>query len=595
MKRSPSLKARLAAVFIVLGLLCLIIAGVGMKALQTANARAQHIYDTLTLPGQAYESSYILNLVSAMAAMESAGAPDPAARKGGIDFIGQIRKQAAVQFDLFKNSPKDDAIKDISAQIEKDQAKFDEVFPRLVNAIEQGDTAGAMAIEGSELHPAGAALFEEAMQMHKLLGERAKAHNEAGVADYERMMMVMIALLVIGGLAAGVYGWVQLRLVVTSIGGLRETLQRVSETLDLTHRAPVKNMDEIGVTSTAFNHLMDRVSDVMQTVHDAAESVNSASSELSAGNVDLSSRTEEQAASLEQAAASMDELTGTVRQNAENARQASSLAANAADTANRGNEVVAQAVGTMRDLSESSAKIADITGIIEGIAFQTNILALNAAVEAARAGDQGRGFAVVAGEVRALAQRSAAAAKEIKELIDTSVSTSARGSDLVNHAGESMGEIIAAVTRVTDIMGEIAAASEEQSRGIDQVSQAVTQMDQMTQQNAALVEEASAATHSMHDQAGRLKSGVETFKFAKHGSQVSSGSRLSAAVSASATARSERRAPVKSQTTAAARDVKSAAVPAPRVAASAPARVAASAAVPAASASRDADTDWETF
>jgi methyl-accepting chemotaxis protein-1 (serine sensor receptor) len=250
----------------------------------------------------------------------------------------------------------------------------------------------------------------------------------------------------------------------------------------------------------------------VQTVRSGSESIASATKEIAAGNIDLSSRTEEQASALQETASSMDELTGTVKQNADNARQASSLAANASEIANKGSRVVAQVVGTMGEINQSSAKIADIITIIEGIAFQTNILALNAAVEAARAGEEGRGFAVVAGEVRSLAQRSSAAAKEIKGLIDTSVERVQTGTSLVDEAGRTMNEIIGAVQRVTDIMGEIAAASEEQSSGIEQVARAVTQMDEVTQQNAALVEEAAAAAQSLEDQAGKLRQAVAVFQ-----------------------------------------------------------------------------------
>ena len=326
-------------------------------------------------------------------------------------------------------------------------------------------------------------------------------------------LTVMGALL---GVMLIVVGWTLLlsRQIQSSLANIQGALQQASASLDLGVRVRSARNDEIGVTGEAFNRLMERVAEVMRTVHEAVESVNSASSEIAAGNTDLSSRTEEQAAALEETAASMEELTGTVGHNAENARQAATLATSASAIANRGNEVVSEAVHTMREISSSSAKIAEITGMIEGIAFQTNILALNAAVEAARAGEQGRGFAVVAGEVRSLAQRAASAAKEIKELIEVSVTTSARGSELVNRAGETMSEIIGAVSRVNDIMAEIAAASGEQSRGIDQVGTAVTQMDQMTQQNAALVEQAAAAAQSMQDQSRRLKGAVEAFRFA---------------------------------------------------------------------------------
>jgi methyl-accepting chemotaxis protein-1 (serine sensor receptor) len=230
------------------------------------------------------------------------------------------------------------------------------------------------------------------------------------------------------------------------------------------------------------------------------------------GNNDLSSRTEQQAASLEETAASMEQLTATVKQNAENARQASHLALSASETAQKGGKVVDNVVQTMRDIAGSSQKIADIISVIDGIAFQTNILALNAAVEAARAGEQGRGFAVVAGEVRNLAQRSAQAAREIKSLIEDSVGRVEVGSTLVESAGETMGEIVNAVTRVTDIMGEIASASDEQSRGIDQVGLAVAEMDRVTQQNASLVEESAAAAAALEEQASRLTQAVAVFR-----------------------------------------------------------------------------------
>jgi len=255
-----------------------------------------------------------------------------------------------------------------------------------------------------------------------------------------------------------------------------------------------------------------RLIETVSRVRESSGSIASASSEIAMGNTDLSQRTEEQAASLEETAASMEELTSTVKQNTENAQQASALATSASNVAQRGNKVVGQVVDTMHGISESSAKIAEITGIIEGIAFQTNILALNAAVEAARAGEQGRGFAVVASEVRSLAQRSSNAAKEIKDLIANSVLQVQNGSALASQAGETMSEVTQAVARVTDIMEEIAAASIEQGRGIEQVNQAITQMDEVTQQNAALVEEAAAAAGSLESQANDLKAAVSMFR-----------------------------------------------------------------------------------
>ncbi|WP_175750988.1 methyl-accepting chemotaxis protein [Burkholderia anthina] len=280
---------------------------------------------------------------------------------------------------------------------------------------------------------------------------------------------------------------------------------------DLSRPVPVRDGDSTSMMA-AMRDMQARLQAAIGGVRQSAESIASASREIASGNDDLSQRTEEQAASLEETAASMEQLTATVKQNADNARQASGLANNASEIARAGNDVVSRVIGTMGEIDDSSRKIADIIGVIEGIAFQTNILALNAAVEAARAGEQGRGFAVVAGEVRSLAQRSATAAKEIRELIVDSVERVRNGSMLVGQAGTTMGEILQAVARVTDIMGEIAAASEEQASGITQVGRAVTQMDQVTQQNAALVEEAAAAAALLQEQAGRLRDAVGAFR-----------------------------------------------------------------------------------
>ncbi len=264
---------------------------------------------------------------------------------------------------------------------------------------------------------------------------------------------------------------------------------------------------KVGVNGTVTN-----LKELVGQIKDATDTINTASKEIAAGNSDLSQRTEEQASSLEETASSMEELTSTVKQNAENAKQANQLAIGASDVAGKGGAVVGQVVGTMNSINESSRKIVDIISVIDGIAFQTNILALNAAVEAARAGEQGRGFAVVAGEVRNLAQRSAAAAKEIKTLIGDSVEKVEGGSKLVAQAGQTMEEIVTAIKRVTDIMSEITAASVEQSAGIEQVNLAITQMDEVTQQNAALVEEAAAAAESLEEQAQNLSVSVGTFK-----------------------------------------------------------------------------------
>jgi len=282
---------------------------------------------------------------------------------------------------------------------------------------------------------------------------------------------------------------------------------------DLTKRIPLDGKSgSVRDLSEGVNSIIGDMEALVGRIKESSDTINTAAREIAAGNTDLSQRTEEQASSLEETASSMEELTSTVKQNAENAKQANQLAIGASDIAVKGGKVVGEVVVTMNAINESSRKIADIIGVIDGIAFQTNILALNAAVEAARAGEQGRGFAVVAAEVRSLAQRSAGAAKEIKTLIGDSVGKVDNGTKLVAQAGQTMEEIVTSVKRVTDIMGEITAASQEQSSGIEQVNQAITQMDEVTQQNAALVEEASASARSLEEQAGGLAHAVSTYR-----------------------------------------------------------------------------------
>ncbi|TXG98041.1 MAG: methyl-accepting chemotaxis protein [Nevskiaceae bacterium] len=298
---------------------------------------------------------------------------------------------------------------------------------------------------------------------------------------------------------------------------------------DLVQRIPLDGKaGSIRDLCEGVNSIVDSMEALVRQIKESSDTINTAAREIAAGNTDLSQRTEEQASSLEETASSMEELTSTVKQNAENAKQANQLAIGASDIAVKGGKVVGEVVTTMSAINESSRKIADIIGVIDGIAFQTNILALNAAVEAARAGEQGRGFAVVAAEVRSLAQRSAGAAKEIKTLIGDSVGKVENGSKLVAQAGQTMEEIVTSVKRVTDIMGEITAASQEQSSGIEQVNQAITQMDEVTQQNAALVEEASASARSLEEQANGLSQAVSTYKI--------SGETVSAAPAAAAPA-----------------------------------------------------------
>ena len=318
--------------------------------------------------------------------------------------------------------------------------------------------------------------------------------------------VVTIALLVLG---VFIVRW----LVKTITQPLDQAVQ-VAERIgagDLSVQVKVSREDEFGVLLKALDHMAQHLRTVVMQVRQGVDSVSSAAGQIASGNQDLSMRTEQSAASLQETAASIEQLTSTVNQSADSSRQANQLAATAMDAAVRGGDVVQQVVRSMEEINASSRKISDIIGVIDGIAFQTNILALNAAVEAARAGEQGRGFAVVAGEVRSLAQRSAEAAKEIKTLIEASVGTVDAGSQQVMQAGERMHEIVASVRHVTDLIGEISAATHEQREGFGQVNQSVATLDQMTQQNAALVEESSAAANAMHEQAQRLKQAVEIF------------------------------------------------------------------------------------
>ncbi len=344
--------------------------------------------------------------------------------------------------------------------------------------------------------------------------DEAKREFVAAEERYASIRNICITFVAGGLMFAGVFGWLMARSIIRQLGAEPGEAASVAQSVgagDLSMRIELRPGD----TSSLMVHLarmQENLVHIVGQVRSGTVTIATASSQIAAGNHDLSSRTEEQASSLEETAASMEEITSTVKQNADNARQANQLAMTASSVAVRGGSVVAEVIGTMGAINASSRKIVDIIGVIDGIAFQTNILALNAAVEAARAGEQGRGFAVVAAEVRNLAQRSAAAAKEIKTLIGDSVGKVEEGSKQVAEAGKTMDEIVGSVKRVTDIMAEITAASQEQTQGIEQINQAITQMDQVTQQNAALVEEAAAAASSLQEQAGALSQVVSVFR-----------------------------------------------------------------------------------
>ncbi|CAH0353195.1 Methyl-accepting chemotaxis protein II [Aquabacterium sp. CECT 9606] len=328
---------------------------------------------------------------------------------------------------------------------------------------------------------------------------------------YDQARAVLIGTDILAVTLAVLLGWLTSRSITGPMEQAKAAAERI-ENGDLTVEITAEGKDETAQLLGALSNMKDNLTHIVRGVRENAESVATATAEIAQGNNDLSSRTEQQASALQETAASMEELNSTVKQNADNAKQANQLALGASTIAVKGGDMVSQVVDTMKGINDSSKRIADIIGVIDGIAFQTNILALNAAVEAARAGEQGRGFAVVAAEVRSLAGRSADAAKEIKGLIATSVTRVEQGTALVDQAGATMTEIVVAIRRVTDIMGEISSASTEQSTGVAQVGEAVSQMDQATQQNAALVEESAAAAESLKHQALQLVRAVAVFK-----------------------------------------------------------------------------------
>ncbi|MRS97614.1 HAMP domain-containing protein [Ralstonia pickettii] len=369
-------------------------------------------------------------------------------------------------------------------------------------------------------------LGDKVEALNRMQMDVAKASYEASQAEHHTLSTLTTGLLLGGILVGGLLTWALRRSITVPLMRAIEQAEHITQG-DLRHTIQVDRADETGRLLQALQRMQESLQKMVGQVRTGSDSIASATQQIAAGNADLSQRTEQQASALEETASSMEELTSIVRQNADNARQASTLAGNASDIAVKGGEVVGRVVDTMAGINDSSKKIADIIGVIEGIAFQTNILALNAAVEAARAGEQGRGFAVVAGEVRSLAQRSATAAKEIKELISDSVGRVENGTTLVAEAGSVIEEVVVAVKRVTDIMGEISSASDEQSAGIEQINQAVTQMDEGTQQNAALVEQAAAAAMSLQEQASVLRQAVAAFR-------TQAGTQAAAAPSASA-------------------------------------------------------------
>jgi methyl-accepting chemotaxis protein len=466
-------------------------------------------------------AGYRLSVFSAPAPAEC---PDPCKMPDKASLV-KAYDDAHAKFDEILNRyEKENATDDTDRKmVEADReamATYRKALVPFLAASHAGDMDGVRAtlVGGSPL-AVGAAGVKKALDDHiaynNTLIDKVRAES---IAAYKSAFTLLVGVMVAALVVTGFLGYQLYRIISVSLSNIQGTLEDVSQTLDLTHQVRVERMDEVGHTAVAFNKLLSDIGNVVGKVRNSTETVSSAAQQIAAGTGDLSSRTASQAAALEQTASSMEELSSTVGQNADNARQANQLALSASDVAVQGGSVVDQVTQTMSSINESSRKIVDIISVIDGIAFQTNILALNAAVEAARAGEQGRGFAVVATEVRNLAQRSAAAAKEIKVLIEDSVDKVGSGTKLVEQAGATMNEVVTSVRQVTDIVAAISAATDEQNAGIAQVHQAITQMDKVTQENASLVEETAAAAQLLRDQAEELSQAVAAFKIS--GSQA---------------------------------------------------------------------------
>ena len=534
MLKNLTIKTRLAVSIFLLGGLLIVTGVLGIAGMRSANDAQKDTYTN------AMASTHELGIsdtymVRARAIIDRAVLrPDSPDVPTTIERAQKMIATSNTAWQTYLSLPQAAQEKALSdAMAAKRAAYFDAGWNPLIESLKanKGDDAAEITIK--KLPGLYNAVTTASAALEQYQATSAQANYDTSQATYYRLFTICTISLVVGTLAS-LFSWFSLRRSIAR--PIEDALSQCDAiaTGDLTRDIAVHSKDEMGQLLEGLRRMQDGLISTVSTVRSGTESIASASSEIASGNRDLSQRTEEQAASLEETAASMEELTATVRQNADNARQASSLADTASNVAQRGGSVVDQVIATMNSIHQGSGKMADIIGVIEGIAFQTNILALNAAVEAARAGEQGRGFAVVASEVRSLAQRSATAAKEIKQLITESVDRVSSGSSLVTEAGSTMSELVTAVQRVTDIMGEIAAASEEQSRGIEQVNRAVTQMDEVTQQNAALVEQAAAAASSLQDQAARMREVVSVFRIAEqsidrmHAASAARGSQASA-------------------------------------------------------------------
>jgi methyl-accepting chemotaxis protein-1 (serine sensor receptor) len=512
-----TLRAKLGLTFGGLTLLVLVVAGLSIKALQDSNERfesyVQGINARATLAMQARASVDERAIAARNLVLLTNEADRENERLRVVEAHRKVGEQLTELQRLAQGEGTPQKARELIAAIAQVEERYGPVAVAIVDLAVRKQTEAAVTRMNNECRPLLDALIKAARSYSEYTQSRAVQLVEAAGRDYALQRNLLLAACSVAVLAAALAGWQIMRRLRLDLGAdpaeLGATAQRVARG-DL---SPVKGSEgaAAGSVLASLAAMQASLAAIVRQVRDASDSIATGSAEIAAGNADLSQRTEAQASALEETAATMDELAGTVRSNADNAQQANQLALSASQIAERGGTVVGDVVATMKGIDESSKRIADIIGVIDGIAFQTNILALNAAVEAARAGEQGRGFAVVAGEVRSLAQRSAQAAKEIKSLITTSVEQVGQGGELVDVAGKTMQQVVAAIRRVSDIVGEISAASLEQSAGVAQIGQAVSQLDHATQQNAALVEESASAAESLRTQARQLVGTVAAF------------------------------------------------------------------------------------